>query len=59
MATDLTKLTTLVRSVNLEAVLETAELVVAIAPIPFLPIIIKILKYLVKFSSKINAVSGS
>lgn len=57
MATDLTKLTTLVRSVNLEAVLETAEVVVAVAPIPFLPLVIKILKYLVKFRSKINAVS--
>lgn len=59
MATDLSELTALVRNVNLEAVLETAEVVVAIAPIPFLPLVIKILKYLVKFRSKINAVSES
>ncbi len=59
MATDLSKLTALVRNVNLEAVLETAEVVVAVAPIPFLPLVIKILKYLVKFRSKINAVSES
>lgn len=59
MATDLSELTALVRNVNLEAVLETAEVVVAVAPIPFLPLVIKILKYLVKFRSKINAVSES
>lgn len=59
MATDLSKLTALVHNVNLEAVLETAEVVVAVAPIPFLPLVIKILKYLVKFRSKINAVSES
>lgn len=50
MANDSTKLVALTRGVNLEAVLETAEMVAEFTPIPFLPIIIKILKYLVKIT---------